>query len=201
MTFPVTSDRRLTRPLPLLTEPIQYPPTAGWTWVNQGSATVESENRGIVWTQPAVGANNWILRTRAYTQPLIVTALLSNTQSPSAFGGHGLGFRSASGQFTVAYWISNNNQVNCENWSNTSTFSGTVGAAGAQMQRHGMWVQVEDNGTNLIWRYSATGETNSFVQTFSVGRTSFLTGGPTSVGWIGRDHNNIQSWVLQSWNT
>ncbi|MDZ7742983.1 MAG: hypothetical protein U5Q03_14925 [Bacteroidota bacterium] len=34
---------------------------------------------------------------------------------------------------------------------------------------------------------------------YTEGRTAFLTGGPTSVGWWGRDNNNAETWVLRYW--
>jgi hypothetical protein len=130
VTFPVLSDRRLAQPIPTTTAPWQYPPTAGWTWQNQGSATIESENRGIVWTQPAVAANNLIGRTRATTNPITVTALLNNVTSPSSFGGHGLGFRSATGQITHMRYVPNSNAIAVENWTNVTTFSAGIGSGG-----------------------------------------------------------------------
>lgn len=201
MTFTRTSERRLTAPLPVtIADSYFYPPQSGWTWVNQGAASVKAENRGHIWTQPAVGANNLIGRFRAYTNPVTVTALLNNVTSPAGFGGHGLGFRSATGQVVICYWSAGSSQWNVENWASPTSFTSTVGAMSSLIGRNGGWLQVEDNGTSLLFRASATGRTGSFITGPTVGRTAFLTGGPTSVGWWGRDNNGIQSWIMERWD-
>jgi hypothetical protein len=199
VTFARTVEQRLSIPVPDEHPDLRYryPPTDGWTWQNQGSASLALLNRGHVWTQPAVAANNLIGRTRAYTNPMTVVAeLVNESSSLSAFTGVGLGFRSATGQILICY--STTSGFTGEYWSNVTTFTGSAGSGGAATR--GSWMKAEDNGTNLIISYSATGFDNAWTQILSVARTTNLTGGPTSVGMWGRDNNGARSWVLRRWS-
>lgn len=171
---------------------------SGWTWVNQGSASVAFENSGHVWTQPAASANNLIGRIRPYTGNIVVSAELRNINPLGNFSGTGLGFRSASGQVSLVYWRLSNSNMGLENWASPTSFS-SISNLTIPGMNYGFCMQVEDNGSNLIWRLSASGAPGTWVAIHSVGRTSFLTGGPVSVGWWGRDNNNANTWVLRSW--
>ena len=191
----------MTDPLPVTTaDDMFYPPVDGWSWVNQGSASVAAGNRGLVWSQPAVAANNLIGRTRPYTGTIIATAQLVNSSPSTAFAGHGLGFTSASGQVAVMYWTSNGNAFQVNYWNSATSFNSAFATTTGLGARNGYWCQVEDTGVNLVFRVSANGESGSFQDLTSLGRTAFLTGGPVTVGWWGRDNGGIQSWILARWD-
>src|SRR5262245_10148368 len=82
------------------------PPTSGWSWVNQGGATVASDAYGELLTWPNSGVNNWRLRVRSITHSSAysVTARLDTVWSRITSGSiySGLVLRdSASGKFVA----------------------------------------------------------------------------------------------------
>lgn len=179
---------------------IVTPPTTGWSWFNQGSATLTVESAGThVLNTPAVGANNLVGRVRSHTSGDVHTALLAG-QANNANGGFGLCFQSASGQLVVAYIKRGGATLTIENWNSPTSFSGgpsTPGAFPGPLQ----WLQVEDNGSNLIFRTGAVGFSSGFIAVASLGRTAFLTGGPTAVGFFVRDNGTAAVAALLSWET
>lgn len=176
------------------------PPASGWSWFNQGSATITVESAGThVLNTPAVGANNLVGRVRSHTSGDIHTALLAG-QANNAHGGFGLCFQSASGQLVVAYIKRSGTALTIENWNSPTSFSSgpsTPGAFPGPLQ----WLQVEDNGSNLIFRTGAVGFSTGFISVTSLGRTAFLTGGPTAVGFFVRDNGTAAVAALLSWET
>lgn len=177
------------------------PPTTGWSWVNQGSATVTTQADGaILLASPAAAANNFMARVRTLPggNP-VITARISTLGLASA-GGAGLGIRdSSTGRFTVAYFRPGTNRdIRIENWNNPTSFSSGP-SSNSQASRHNtFWMQVEDNGTNLIWRVSQAGFSGSFLDLYSVARTTWVAT-PDQVGWFVRDNNAAVNSVLGSW--
>ena len=50
-----------------------------------------------------------------------------------------------------------------------------------------VWMKMEDNGTNL--KYYIGTDSESWVELASVGRTSYMAGGPDMIGWYGAYNN------------
>lgn len=176
---------------------ITSPPASGWSWVNQGTSTITTESDGAhTLKAAATGSNNLIGRVRSHSSGDVITAYIAH----SFFAGHGGGglcLRSASGQLTFMY-IKPSGGLFWENWSTPTSFSSNVGGRGLP-EHFRVWLQFEDDGTDIIARYSPVGYPGSFLTVNSVGRTSFLTGGPVEVGFMVRDNGNIGVMSLFSW--
>lgn len=165
------------------------PPTTGWSWVNQGSFTETTAADGsLVYDAPA-GAGGLHLRARAHASSNIHTTHINGVYF-GGNGGFGLAFReSSTSKITAMYVKPFTNTVLLENWTNETTFSASLlsftldGSGGTDW-----WFQVEDNGTNLVYRLSTSGYAGSFVEVHSMGRTSFMAGGPNQVGILFRDN-------------
>lgn len=176
------------------------PPTTGWSWINQGSATETVESEGsIVLVTPAVGSANLVGRVRTHSAPSTVTGRFNDRPIGNANSAVGLWMRESSTSKLVVFYIKPNGDVLIENWTNPTTFS----ASGAS-QAHGVgwrpiWLQIEDNSTNLIFRTSYTGFPDTWFQLSSVSRTAFLAGGPDETGWLLRDNSAAKAGILSSW--
>lgn len=179
---------------------IVTPPTTGWSWFNQGSATLTVDASGThVLNTPAAGANNLVGRVRSHSSGDVHTLLLGG-QGRTAHAGFGVCFQSASGQLVVAYLKAGSTTLTFENWNSPTSFASSL-AGGTLHPSPLEWFQVEDNGSNLLFRVGAAGLASAFVQIGSVGRTAFLTGGPTAVGFMVRDNSAATVAALLSWET
>ena len=69
-----------------------------------------------------------------------------------------------------------------------SAFSATLGPFGAAWS--GIWLKIQDDGTNLIYSYSLNGVIYHFM--FKESRTAWLSAGPTLVG-IGLDNEEVST--------
>lgn len=173
------------------------PPTASWSWVNQGSATETVQSDGsITMFAPSTGANNFAIRVRSYTAPETVTIRISPGPTGATNGGPGLLVReAATGELRVMY-AKPGGAVVVEEWFSPTSFS--TGLANISIpEGHDYWMQIEDNNTNLIYRMSTTGAPGSFRDWLTVSRTSFLT--PDQWGWAVRDNSADHFATLLSW--
>ena len=182
-------------------ETFTSPPTTGWSWVNQGSATETVLSDGaILMDTPAVGTTNLLGRVRSYTAPLKVRARLEITGIAGNSGGTGLWFRESSTGELHAFYFKDilTDFLAMENWNSPTSFSSTP--LNFQKSRSpSAWLEIEDNNTNLLFRISSNGYAGSYLQLGSVGRTSLMAGGPDQWGWFIRDHNQLRNSVLTSW--
>ncbi len=176
------------------------PPATGWSWINQGSATETALSDGsILMKTPAVGVTNLVGRVRSYTAPLKVRARIAVSTLGGTSGGSGLWFReSSTGELHAFYHKDIGGIILMENWSSATSFSS--GPLTASMgTTHTFWLEIEDNDTNLFFRVSADGHEESYLELGSVGRTSFMAGGPNQWGWFVRDNNFARNISLSSW--
>jgi hypothetical protein len=176
------------------------PPTSGWSWINQGSATETVSSEGsIILVTPAVGSANLVGRVRSHSASSTITGRFNDRPIGNANSAVGLWMRESSTSKLVVFYIKPNGDVLIENWTNATTFS----ASGAS-QAHGVgwrpiWLRIEDNSTNLIFSTSYTGFPDTWFQLSSVSRTAFLAGGPDETGWLLRDNSAAKSGILSSW--
>lgn len=165
--------------------PLTEPPTSGWSWVNQGSATV-TEAKGVIHLACAANSSTNSLKARvrtAPTAPYTITALYAGIFDMSDNSGGGIGecgvcFRQTGTSEVVTYgclWLNNN----------TSKFGGTkwdsstaVNSTYINTQYPGstfawFWVQIIDDNTNRVFKMSPDGQ--HWITIHSVTRTDHLT--------------------------
>lgn len=167
-------------PLFPMTDPALAAPT---TWVNQGTASVATTNGGIYLAAPGTAGNN--IRARVKTAPstpyTITMAFLPSRLNQTNYT-MGLCFRQSSDGKLCTFGISGNTGTGLSGFRMTdaTTFSTIEFTAVTSYFGNVVFLQISDNGTNRIYRYSGDGV--NFLQVASVARTTFLT--PNQVGFF-----------------
>lgn len=157
--------------------PLTIPPTSGWSWVNQGAATIATTAYGQYLEMRA--DNNLSLRIRVRSAPgtpyTITVMIVANGPYP-ALSGYGLVFRqSADGKLVNfacgADGTAPGRSLIVQKFSNATTFSASYQTVVcAEWPR---FLRIADDGTNRVCSVSHDGV--HFLQVHSVGRTDFLT--------------------------
>lgn len=171
-------------------------PTSGWSWINQGTASLTQSNGVDIITDPGTGANNIIARDRtAPATPYSMRALVGGHYLAGS-GGMGVLFTGAGTGLFVMYlrytsWL-------IETWSNPTTFNSSV-ASGSFSGGTPVWLGLEDDGTNLIFSIGSGNHADAMVPLLTTGRTLFFGAGPTGIGVAMRDNNDDIAMTLHSW--
>jgi len=165
---------------------VVVPPSSGWSWVNQDSAT-ETVTAGTVLMADNASNDGMHLRCRtAPATPYTITARLSihgehaSAQSPIA----AVAIRDSTGGKLVsaAVYLTKSNAFSSpalyQKWTTASSFS----AEGGQIDsgRVAEFLRVSDNGTTTV--YSASWDGLNFYTLLSEGRTTFMAA-PDQVCW------------------
>lgn len=178
------------------------PRDADFAWINQGGASVTvNANGGIYLDAPAAGSINLRVRKKAApSTPYTITAAFLLNLVTEAETAAGLVFRQASDGKLITYFINrgSSNSMLSQDMGSATSFSGS-NAALTFIDGVGsvIWLQISDNGTNRIMRWSMDGY--NFTQFFSEGRTTFLTA--TEVGYYANSSHASApaSCTLLSW--
>lgn len=180
------------------------PPTSGWSWVNQGTSTITDVGDGrVVLGAPSAGGNNLVARVR--TAPATPYTLIARVDGACiTLGGNdgwGVCFReSSTSEITMFYRQPTDATPACvENWTNPTTFSASL-ANTAYLAATPTWFRLTDDGTNLTFALSYDGFSASFIQIHTMGRTTFMAGGPDQIGFITRNDSGARVVSLQSWD-
>lgn len=171
---------------------------SGWSWVNQGSFTV-SQGSGIVQLAgPAAAGTN--LRCRVKTAPSVpytitvgLTTWFATAGSVLSLQAAGLVFReSGTGELSVLilsnFTLATANSpqsISAANYNSPTSFNAVIGAErnSGMLQVSPVWLRITDNNTNLVFQASI--DKVNWYEIASIGRTSFMAGGPDQVGIVG----------------
>jgi len=166
-------------------------PTAfSWGWVNQGTASVVESGEVILLIGVNDSVQNDRLRTKSHTASKRYRALLKydifQNNGTTIFSYAGLAFRESSTGKFIRYiaQVGTSNVIAAQNMTNPTTFGTTLTSETRNCFYHAqeIWQEVEDNNTNLIFRYSLDGV--NFYTTHTVARTTHMSGGPNEVGFM-----------------
>lgn len=159
--------------------PMAPPDNSLFSWVNQGSAAVSVVNGGIFLSTPQGGATAEarIRVMAAPATPYTVTAAFMTNHPVVSYRECGLLFRQSSdgklATFATYYENGPTPHIESKKWS-------AANFPGAFYYKHPMggprqlyWLQISDNGTDRICRWSQDGQ--NWVTVHSVGRTDYLT--------------------------
>jgi hypothetical protein len=182
--------------------PCVVPPTAGWSWDNQGTATI-SHNKDVIYLYcPTVGWDNARIRYRtAPTAPYSFTAFMVLNTVELGHGGGFLVFRDSGTNNIVSFGLwhtgTGANLIKVDKWTNSTTWLATYTSL-AWSQTEPIWFKATDNNTNFIFYYSKDGQ--NWIQFYTVSRTDFLTT-PDQIGFGGLscDTNEDTSVTIMSW--
>lgn len=167
--------------------PLTEPPSAGWSWVNQGTAVVDSTQGGIFLYDNTVSAgDDYSCRVRAapaapYTITMCILGMPGAvTGKYSSFGP--LWRQSSDGKLVTVehrggqqgYLLTK--KMNSPTSGNSDYFSYAWDKSGSFFPR---FCRIADDGSNRIFSISADGIW--FSTMWSVGRTDFIT--PDEVGF------------------
>lgn len=184
------------------------PPVLGdFTWTNQGSATTSTTGNVITVNIPADASTGVSLRVlyKAKTPPYKITGFFQFGQIGQSYQSCGMGFYDGTGGKLVSMHFivfdTDYSYVEVCNWTNTSTFSSAPGYAflGSSGTAIG-WMQIEHDGTNLIFRISNDGYT--WIPVISLGKTAFMANDPNRVFFYGRNNTGSRephSFTLLNW--
>jgi hypothetical protein len=158
-----------------------------FTWVNQGSASVADENGTIkLIIPPGAGENCRILKRTAPSTPYSVVAAIQTFSIREGTFNCGLVFRKNSDGKLHAFGYSQDDfgpmRWTIYNFSSPTSFSSTpYGREDCLHLGECLWLKMEDDNTNL--KFSVSYDGVEWVQIHSLGRTSFMTGGPDEIGF------------------
>ncbi len=179
--------------------PMTPPDDSQFSWINQGSATVDATRGGITLTTPA-SSGSFNIRLRKMTAPatpytVTVAYLFTVLQTTNSHAG--VAFRQSSdGKLhCVGDFQGTSNRLVGFDMSSVTAHSATVldQTVGTTGGVH--WIRLADNGTNRIVSTSPNGY--DWIPMYTIGRTSFLTA--DEVGFfVNNDYSTITilSWVV-----
>jgi len=177
--------------------PMSAPPTTGWSWVNQSTATVD-ESRTVFHMNASTtgGSNQWRLRVRS--APSTPWTLTTYVENPHWNGMHaGLLVRdSSSGRFTILGRLTRE-YMTIRRYTAPATFSAAVFTNTVPYGQHPWWWRLVDDGVNHTYYYSADGQ--HFVQIYQEARATF-TANPDQIGWGMNPYTVDQIMALWSWD-
>jgi hypothetical protein len=162
------------------------PAATDFTAVNSGAETFTgTTNRLVLTADPASSGGG--MRMRRYNTAWPTNGTLTVALAPVDTSGTDCGgvfVESASGQLQF-YNIKTSLSaapptLDIVNFNSPTSFSGTPNGGFYQSLGNLMWLRIKDDGTNLLFQVSWGGE--EWYTRYAVGRTSFLTGGPTQCG-------------------
>lgn len=174
-----------------------------FTWVNQGSSSVADDPWGGLTVTVVEATGDWKLLHRAI--PTVPYTITTNVMfGPGlAFGASGslmgVGFReSSTGKFVIAA-LEVGDTNNFWRFTDPATFSAAATTNNPfEMEWDQLWVQVEDDNTDLKARMSMDGIT--WYELGVDGRTAFMSGGANQICWAFNPRGSASKLMhLRSW--
>lgn len=167
--------------------------TTGWTWVNQGAATVAETARSVFLTCPSVASEN----VRA-----LVTALPAGTPTITVglipvhwqvnFCMTGVALRESATGKLVSFQIENGASVRCvsgrKNTNPTTIASGIGGTPFIALPPAIWFLRVQITATQYVLTWSANGV--DFTPFITENKNAFFTTGPDQIGLMLQNFNS-----------
>jgi hypothetical protein len=196
---------------------ITTPPSTGWSWFNQNSATIDATG-GYLYLDSATALSGSNLVGRVMTAPstpysvvaLLMPDVFINTSANGTYAGYGIcfsdgtkfvTFRANNEEFTGG--VINGDTTDFDKWTNATTFSAdytlqTYLPSSWTARGLAIWMKLTDDGTNLSAYRSIDGQ--HWIQYGSnQSRTGFMTGGPTEIGFFVYSQSQRAAVSLLSW--
>ena len=171
--------------------PMIEPPTTGWSWVNQGTSTID-ETKGALMMKCPSGNSNLRCRVRTMpTPPWSLTISFTSTLFYVIYSGSGIVLRdSNSGRLITFGWqYSTNFRLRITNWTNSTTLT-SYPTSNTYYASDPAWLRVVDDNTNFTFFYSHNGE--HWIQAYQVSRTAWLVS-PDQIGFSVSCINGFES--------
>jgi len=161
------------------TYPITLPLSSGWSWDNQGSATLDA-SLGIQQIAEDVQGNvvNYRVRYRSIpSAPYTVTALIAFAMPPINYRNGGLCLRQSSDGKLITFRLQWNGSwriavvKHADSSTDTATYTDITNVG--DMLSPYAWMRIQDDSTNLYFHISGDGLNFNYI--YSVARTDYLT--------------------------
>jgi hypothetical protein len=162
-----------------------------WTWSNQGSATAVLKKGSLVLGAPGDGASHFLWQTAAaapWRHRLRVTAA-----SPSSTTGSVFGFVLYNSGSTSNYLFGQefaDGKLRLHKFTGPSTYVGSpyTSLPLAMIPYMPVYLEIENDGTSLYFRVSASGVDGSFEQVFTETLAAYITS-VTNIGVMANSGN------------
>lgn len=173
-----------------------------YTWVNQGGASASRvDSNSILLSAPNVGGDSWrMLVKNAPSAPYTLTMGCQYAIGGKNYASSGIVLYNSGNGKIVNFGPGFDDSIGwcyrAVRWASTTSFASDVLGGGEQCRIMGgiglIWLRIEDDGTNRLFRISADGA--NWVTIKSTGNTDHLT--PDKVGF-GLDVNNSSPGLLR----
>jgi len=176
------------------------PPTTGWNWDNQGSATISTDGGVISMYEPAdSGTNINVYYRTAPTPPYTISATFFADLYGVNYNAVGLCWRQSSDGKIVAFYIGVETYLiyRFNKWTNSTTFSAHYGSTSTVLSRPLWHLRLKDDNTNRTCSYSYDGK--NWISVHVVGRTDFLTADQVGILTKPQSSSNGVGLTLISW--
>ncbi len=173
------------------------PVNTGWSWINQGAATITARNDGFLMESPGVSGTQqrWYVTTNAIS-PATFTYTAGFQMWPiTSIGccwGSGILIRdSALSRATTmfVYRDGNNFNIAVARWTSPTTLSLLPAVSNLGAPPANMFFRVVDTGISYLWQYSYN---NVFYNTYYTDDKAFIVTAD-QVGLVGSTENSAQS--------
>lgn len=177
---------------------VTLPPSSGWTWDNQGGSTASAPLGALAIVMAPSASELRMYYRAAPTPPYTITARFrafswSGVGATSPFG-YGVGFRDSAGKIIAFELItaSTARGFELDKFTNSGSSATAYTALNNNLIDIGVsqivgfpeiYMQIEDDGTNLTWRWSI--DEITWFQYDQRSRTDFFASGPTEWGITG----------------
>lgn len=186
--------------------------SSDFAWINQGSATITDlgTSAGLLLKPPVgTGSNLRIFKKSAPSTPYTVYGAFSiNLTIGSSVSHGGLCFRESGTGKVKLFALSSEDiagvdtpsQMGVGNYNSPTSFNSWDREADIGWNPHLTWLEMTDNGTNLIFRFSSNGL--EFQEFHSETRGTFFTTAPDEIGIYMNvnDASIAQALLLNHWS-
>lgn len=161
------------------------PTSSGWSWVNQGSATVTDRAYSMVLFQPRIASENWAFLVRSTPSTPYTMTLRHRHFGRVGSGntGWGVGWRTNSdGKFHICRFGQNSSWFDLSITGHNSVTSGvtTTTQGAVRVIAIPEWIKIADDGANRSVQISPNGD--DWTTLWSGGRTTFTTPDQLCIG-------------------
>jgi len=178
--------------------PVATPPTTGWSWDNQGGASVDEALGGIYLLDPVDGAGELRVRYRtAPAPPYTITVAILPHQYHVDYSSVGLCCRQSSDGKIISYAFGESSDViRVQYWTAANSWSAN-GALSAIALFGILWLRLADNNTNRILSWSLDGQHWHVLLTET--RSTHLTADQAGIFVKPQNGNYPAGMTLLSW--
>jgi hypothetical protein len=176
---------------------VTEPPSTGWSWDNQGSATATHNGTLILESDINLGVEANVYYRAAPSTPYTITAFVAIDHPALNADAGGIAFReSTTGALVTLIW--EDDTIRVQKWTNATTFSSTVSNTSFNIPLNGFWLRIADDGINRTASVSQSG--SGYIDLYTEARTTFLTADQVAAVAFSRDATYPVFLTVMGWD-